>query len=176
MFVKSKLADFFLRMAVGLLVGLAFAWALSEFSFLILDNKESLKREPQKVELVIPYGTARLIEDGQASPSLPSNMVFVVGDVLVVKNEDTTAHQIGPLWVPPNTSGVLSLDQADKFAYECSFEPSKYLGLDVRQRVTAGTQFQGLLTIGLPTGMMLGVYSYLITGRKKENDPVGQEG
>jgi hypothetical protein len=163
-------------MAAGLLIGLAFAWVLSEISYLFLDNKESLQREPQKVELVIPYGTAQLLKDGQTSPSLPSNMVFVVGDILVIKNEDTVSHQVGPLWVPPNTSGVLSLDQADKFAYECSFEPTKYLGLDVRERVTAGTQFQGLLTIGFPSGMMLGVYSYLVPNRKKKSESITQEG
>lgn len=176
MFVKSKLADFFLRMAVGVLVGVAFAWVISEFSFLFLDNKQTLQREPQEVELIIPYGTARLIEDGQASPSLPANMVFVVGDVLIVKNEDTTAHQVGPLWVPPNTSGVLSLDRAENFVYECSFEPSKYLGLDVRDRVTAGTRFQALFSIGFPSGMMLGVYSYLLPNRKKEPELTSQEG
>ena len=168
MFFKSKLADFFMRMGIGVLAGFIFAWGLSELSYIFLDNKETLQREPEKVELVIPYGTAQQVKDGQDNPSLPSNMVFVVGDILVIKNEDTVAHQVGPLWVPPSTSGVLSLDTADQFAYECSFEPSKYLGLDVRARVTSGTRFQGLVAIGLPSGMMLGVYSYLIPNRKKE--------
>jgi hypothetical protein len=167
MFVQSKLTDFFLRMGVGILIGILFALALSEISYLFLDNKESLQREPQKVELVIPYGTAQQVKDGQYPPSIPENMVFMVGDVLVIKNEDVVDHQVGPLWVPSKTSGVLSLDTADKFAYECSFEPSKYLGLDVRQRVTTSTQFQGLLAIALPSGMMLGVYSYLVPNRKK---------
>lgn len=168
MFVKSKLADFFLRMGLGMLVGLVFAWGLSELSYLLLENKESLQREPQTMELVIPYGTAQRVKDGQDTPSIPASMVFVVGDLLVVKNEDTVAHQVGPLWVPPSTSGVLSLDTADKFAYECSFQTSKYLGLDVRERITGSTRLQGLLAIGLPSGMMLGLYSYLIPTRKKE--------
>jgi hypothetical protein len=171
MFVKSKLADFFLRMGLGILVGMIFAWVVSEISYSLLDNKETLQREPQKVKLVVPYGTAEEVKNGQGNPTIPTDMVFVVGDLLVIKNEDVVAHQVGPLWVPPNTSGVLSLDKADKFAYECSFEPTKYLGLDVRERVTAGTRFQGLLSIALPSGMMLGVYSYLIPNRKKVGSP-----
>jgi hypothetical protein len=103
-------------------------------------------------------------------------MIFVEGDILVVKNEDSVAHQLGPLWVPPSTSSVLSLDQADKFSYECSFQPNKYQGLDVRKRVTGSTRFQGLLSIGLPTGMMLGLYSYLIPTRKRESDSLPPTG
>ncbi|MBE0696947.1 MAG: hypothetical protein IH586_08485 [Anaerolineaceae bacterium] len=167
MFVQSKLVDFFLRMGVGILVGLIFAWALSEISYQFLNNKESLQREPQQVELIIPYGTSQRVKDGQSTPSIPSDMIFVVGDVLVIKNEDIVDHQVGPLWIPSKTSGVLSLDTPDRFAYECSFEPTKYLGLDVRERVTTGLRLQGLLAIALPSGMMLGVYSYLIPNRKK---------
>jgi hypothetical protein len=173
MLVKSKLADFFIRIIGGLVIGFLFAWIISELSFLLLGDKETLSREPQKVELVIPYGTAAQVKQGVNSPSLPTNMVFVEGDILVVKNEDTVAHQLGPLWVPPSTSGVLSLTQADEYSYECSFQPSKYIGLDVRPRVTANTRFQGFLSIGLPTGLMLGVYSYLIPFRKKEQAPAG---
>ena len=33
MFVRSKLADFFIRTGLGLLLGVAFGWVLSEFSF-----------------------------------------------------------------------------------------------------------------------------------------------
>jgi hypothetical protein len=163
-------------MALGILIGMAFAWLLSELSFIFLNDKETLQREPQKVELVIPYGTAKHVEDGVYNQSIPTDMVFVEGDILVVKNEDVVAHQLGPLWVPPNTSGVLSLEQADKFAYECSFQPTKYLGLDVRKRVTVDTRFQGMLSIGLPSGMILGVYSYLIPFRKKETPAAANQG
>jgi hypothetical protein len=89
-------------------------------------------------------------------------MIFVEGDILVVKNEDVVAHQLGPLWVPPSTSSVLELNMAERYAYECSFQPQKYMGLDVRPRVTGNTRIQAILAIGLPSGMMLAVYSYLI--------------
>ena len=96
-------------------------------------------RAPQRIELVIPAGTADQIASGQAVPSIPTDMVFVVGDTLVVKNEDTASHQLGPIWVPPGTSASLNLDTANRYSYACSFQPSRYLGLDVRSRVTCST-------------------------------------
>jgi hypothetical protein len=167
-FFKSKLADFFLRVSICLLIGIVFGWAISEASFQFLDDKETIQRDPHRVELVIPYGTAQLVEDGVYNRSIPTNMVFVEGDILVVKNEDVVAHQLGPLWVPPSTSSVLELNMAERYAYECSFQPQKYMGLDVRPRLTGNTRIQGILAIALPSGMMLAVYSYLIPVRKKE--------
>jgi len=168
MFVKSKLADFFIRTALGMLLGLAFGWVLSEASFKFLDNKETVERESQRVEIVIPYGAAKQVEDGVYNRSIPTDMIFIEGDLLIVKNEDVVAHQLGPLWIPPSTSSVLSLDRADRYSYECSFQPTNYMGLDVRPRVSGNVRFQALLAIALPTGMMLAVYSYLIPVRRRE--------
>jgi len=174
MFVKSKLADFFIRSVVGVILGLLFGILLSEFSYRFLDNKETLAREPSRVDLIIPYGTARQVEDGIYNQSIPTNLVFVEGDMLVVRNEDVVAHQIGPLWVPSGTSSILVLDQADRLTYECSFQPTKYMGLDVRPRVTGDTRLQAVLAIALPTGMMLAVYSYLIPTRSKLLKPASR--
>ena len=168
MFVKSKLADFFIRAGLGILLGIVFGWLLSEASFQFLGQKQTVDRQPERVEIVIPYGTASQVEEGVYNRSLPTDMVFVEGDLLIVKNEDVVSHQLGPLWVPPSTSSVLLLDRADRYSYECTFQPTKYMGLDVRPRVTGNTRFQGILAIGLPTGMMLAVYSYLIPTRKRE--------
>ncbi len=170
MILKSKIADFFLRLAVCLVIGGLFGYLLSESSYASQPNKQDGQREPQQVVLVIPYGTADQVKAGVYNPSLPSDMTFVQGDVLVVKNEDKVAHQLGPLFVPPQTSSVLSLDVADHFSYACSFQPSKFLGLDVRQRVDTGLRMQAILAIGLPTGMMLAVYSYMIPFKKKKAD------
>lgn len=169
MFVKSKLLDFFLRAVVGLAIGLALGLLMSEFSFRFLDNKETAQREPQQIEIVVPYGTAKQVEEGFSNPSIPTNLVFVEGDVLVIKNEDVVAHQIGPMWVPPGTSSALSLDQANNYTYSCSFRPTKNIGLDVLPRVTSNTRTQAILAIGLPSGMMLAVYSYLVPVKNRKN-------
>jgi hypothetical protein len=168
MYLKSKYADFFLRVGIGLLLGLFFGWLLSEGSYLFLDAPGVAKRDPRRVEIVIPYGTSEQVEEGGYNRSIPTDMVFVQGDLLIVRNEDTVDHQLGPLWIPAGTSGVMSLDMAQKFVYECSFQPTQYMGLDVRPSVTGGTRLQAILSIALPTGMMLAVYSYLLPGRKKK--------
>jgi hypothetical protein len=168
MFSQNKIGDFFIRSAIGVLIGLVFGFFISEGTFAFLNNKESVSREPQRVDLVIPYGTAAQVAAGVYNRSLPSDMVLVEGDVLVVKNEDVVAHQLGPIWVPAGTSGVLELSTANKYSYECSFQPTKIQGIEVRQRINTRTRVEGILAVALPTGMMLAVYSYLIPARKKE--------
>lgn len=169
MFTNSKIADFFLRMAGGIAIGVLFGWLLSAATYSLSPIKENAQRQPQRFDLVIPYGTAAQVKEGAYNPSLPETMSFVQGDILVVKNEDTVAHQLGPLFIPPSTSSVLNLDTANQYQYECSFVPSKTIGLTVQPRVTTDTRFQAILAIGLPSGMMLGVYSYLYTGKKKKD-------
>ena len=165
--MQAKLLNFSIRVAVGLALGFTFAWALSEFSFQALENKESVQRDSRRVEIVIPYGTAEQVKRGITNPALPEDLVLIEGDLLVVKNEDIVDHQLGPMWIPAKTANVLSLDTADNYNYECSFQPSKLQGLDVRPRVSGNTRFQAMLAIALPTGMMLAVYSYLLPERKK---------
>lgn len=172
MLLNSRLSDFFLRVAIGVALGLLFGWLLSEASYTFTPDKEAAQREPQRINLVIPYGTASQVEQGVYSASFPVSMTFVEGDILVVKNEDTVAHQLGPLFVPPGTSSALALDTANTYSYTCSFKPDKYIGLRVLPRVTSGTRLMGTLAIGLPTGMMLAVYSYLLPGRKKTHPEV----
>jgi hypothetical protein len=111
---------------------------------------------------VIPEGTADLIEQGQAAPSIPEEMVFVVGDVLEVVNEDTVDHQLGPIWVPPGSTGSLRLEDANKYAYSCSFAPSRYLGIDVREATTVGTRLIALLIATPPMAIFLFIYSLLV--------------
>lgn len=168
MFLQNKLADFFLRVAGGLVIGLLFGALLSETSYFFTPGKQSAEREPQEVELVIPYGTAKQVEEGVYNRSLPTDMTFVEGDVLIVKNEDDVPHQLGPLWIPAHTSSALKLDTVNEYSYECTFQPTKFMGLDVRPSVTASTRVEAVLAIGLPTGMMLALYSYMLPGRKKE--------
>jgi hypothetical protein len=99
---------------------------------------------------------------GEAVPSLPPEMVFVVGDVLVVRNDDLVSHQLGPVWVPPGSSASLALERPDKYSYACSFQPSRYLGLDVRSRVTLTTRVLAIVLAGPPMGVLIGIYSLIV--------------
>lgn len=147
--------------ALGLLVGVL----VSEVPFLFL---QETARPPQEITLTIPAGTSEQIARGEQPPSIPENMTFVVGDKFIVKNEDSVDHKLGPLWIPANSSAELSLDQEESLAYECSFQPGNYFGLDVREPLTLGTRLYGILFVALPMSIMIALYSFVILP-KKEN-------
>jgi hypothetical protein len=97
-------------------------------------------------------------------------MVFVVGDVLVVHNEDVESHNLGPLWIPSGTSASMNLDQPMRYTYNCSFQASNYMGLDVRTPTTLGTRLQGLILAGPATVIFLFLYSLLVYPIQTTND------
>jgi hypothetical protein len=140
----------------SMLVGILIAGVMTEATFRYL--KSSSDRAPTEIELVIPAGTADAVARGQNPPGIPDTMAFVVGDTLTVRNQDTSAHQLGPLWVPAGSSASLSFDSVQSYAYQCSFLTGKYLGLDVNSPVTLSTRIIGILSAGLPLGMLVALY------------------
>jgi len=154
------------KLLYSLLLGLALGAVVSEVPFLFL---RETARPPKEITLIIPAGTAEKIAHGQQPPGIPENMVFVVGDTLIVKNEDTVDHKFGPLWIPASTSAQLSLNQEENLAYECTFQPSKYIGLDVRESLTVGTRIYGIIYAGLPLGILIALYSLVIPAKKIEH-------
>ncbi len=153
------------RVCLSMLVGLALGTIISEGSFYFLNSGET--RPPKTIELDIPAGTADRIARGEAVGSLPSSMLFVVGDTLIVKNQDSVVHQLGPLFIPPGTSASMDLDTEQSYAFACSFQPSKYLGLSVQPPLTVTTRIVGVLEAGLPLGMLIASYSVMELVTKK---------
>lgn len=156
----SKFWPYTKRLLIVLVISLAVALAFNEISYLL--QKDQYDRAPETIQLIIPPGAAERVSAGEEVPSIPSEMVFVLGDVLEVKNEDIVPHQLGPIWVPPGATGSLVMEKVDKLAYSCSFQTSRYLGLDIRQPTTMGTRLTALgLTV--PTiGALLFIYSLLV--------------
>jgi len=146
-------------MGLGLLLGLL----LSEITFVFIQDTA---RPPKSIELVIPAGTAASVAQGKQPPALPQSMNFVQGDTLVIKNEDTENHQLGPLWIPPGTSASLQLGTVENFIYECSFQPRKYFGINVYQPLTPSVRIEGILEAGVPVGILFSLYSILILQKK----------
>jgi len=153
------------RVLISLLLGLAFGVVLNEITFMFL---RETARPPKVVELVIPNGTAEKVARGETPPTIPDSMAFVIGDTLMVKNEDTVDHELGPLWIPAGTSASLKLDTVQSYALTCSFEPGRYFGLDVHEALTLGTRLYGILYSGIPLGGLLALYSLVMPVKKKE--------
>ena len=156
------------RLLVSVVLGLLIGVMVSEVPFLFL---RETARSPREIVLTIPAGTADQIARGEQPPTIPENMTFVVGDKFVVNNEDAVDHKLGPLWIPANSSAHLSLDQEENLAYECSFQPGNYFGLDVRQPLTPRTRLFGIFYVALPMMILIALYSLGITPKKKENVP-----
>lgn len=154
------------RILISLLAGMLVGVAVSEIPFIFL---RETARPPQEIVLTIPVGAAEQVARGEQPPSIPEDMTFVVGDTLVVENQDRVDHKLGPLWIPANSSARLSLTQEESLAFECSFQPGNYFGLDVREPLTASTRLFGILFVGIPMSIMIALYSFVVPGGKKEN-------
>ncbi|HEX5838539.1 MAG TPA: hypothetical protein VFY26_11965 [Anaerolineales bacterium] len=156
------------RIGISLLLGLLLGAAISEVPFLFL---RETARPPEEITLVIPNGTSEQVARGEQPPSIPENMSFVVGDILVIRNDDVVDHKLGQLWIPANSSAQLSLDQEQNFAYECSFQPGNYFGLNVNEPLTLGTRLYGILYAGIPLGVLIALYALVMPTKKKPSVP-----
>ena len=154
------------RILISLLIGLLGGALISEIPFLFL---QETARSPQEILLTIPAGTSEQVARGEQPPSIPENMAFVVGDVLIVDNKDTVDHKLGPLWIPANSSARLPLNREESLAFECTFQSDNYLGLDVHQPLTFVTRLYGITSVGLPLAILIALYSLVMPARKKEN-------
>jgi hypothetical protein len=142
-------------MLIFTLTGIILAAIFSEVTFRLQGNTTT--REAQTIELVIPAGTSQKVAGGQSV--LPASQIFVTGDTLVVKNEDTVTQTLGPLVIPPGSFASMKLDQAGNMSYTCSFQPTSFYGIEVQQALTFGMRLQASLLAGIPLGVLMGVYS-----------------
>ena len=152
------------RILLSMLMGLVIGIAISEITFIFLHE---YARPPKVIELVIPLGTAERVARGETPPTIPDSMTFVVGDTLLVKNNDTANHELGPLWIPAGSSAKLSLDAVQSYAYSCSFQPGKYFGLDVHEPLTISTRLDGILFASVPSGALIALYSLIMPVKKR---------
>ncbi|MBN1665554.1 MAG: hypothetical protein JW862_00635 [Anaerolineales bacterium] len=159
---------FWIRFFVLLVAALVLTLGISELFYAL--QRTDTERSAEVIEITIPAGTAQQIADGGPGPELPA-MIFVVGDTLMVHNQDEVAHQLGPVWVPAGASGSLTLDSANNFSYSCSFQSSRYLGLTVRQATDWSSRLAALWYGAPPLFMFLLVYSFVLVPVRKPPRP-----
>ncbi len=169
-----KFRPYLVRLLVILGLSTIFVTLFNEVVYLL--QKDQSDRAPKTIELVIPAGAARQVEAGKEVAAIPSEISFVVGDVLEVKNMDDVSHQLGPVWVPPGASARLDMKQAEQIAYTCSFQATRYLGLDVRQPTTLGTRLTALAVAAPTMTSLLFVYSLLVFPIKEKLRFIRQAG
>ncbi|MAT41787.1 MAG: hypothetical protein CL609_05555 [Anaerolineaceae bacterium] len=163
----------FIRFLISLGISILFGAVISEGTFKLMAGDSG--REPQVYEIVVPEGTTERVKQGLPVPSIPDSMVFYEGDSIIVVNQDVTSHQLGPIWVPAGASGKLSLDKPIQYNLACTFQPSNNLGLEVRSRLTAGIRIQGIIAIGIPSAVLLWLFSVVVFPIKGQNESLGSE-
>jgi len=158
-----------LRFAVCLLIAFVLALGISEGAFWL--QRDQNEHAAQDFVLRIPAGTSGRVANGINPVTIPPDAVFFEGDAIIVENEDDVPHQLGPVWAPAHGRGVLRLEKARQYSFACSFTATRFLGLEVRPRVDTATRIQAVLAIGLPTGLMLGLYSLVLYPVHPGGDP-----
>jgi hypothetical protein len=148
------------RIFILAIISAVLVLGFSELAYQIFG--EDVSRRPTTIELNIPRGTSLRIENGEAIPEIPEEMVFVVGDTLLVNNMDLVDHQLGPLWIPSGTSASLKMDQKQNVAYTCTFQSSRYLGLTIKEAITWKSRLGALAYAAPPTLVFLLVYSIVM--------------
>jgi hypothetical protein len=146
------------RMAVFVIIGLLVSAVFSEVFYRLQPDPTS--RDPKTILLVIPAGTSAKVAQGQSV--IPAGQTFMLGDTLQVKNEDSVTQTLGPLVIPPGATASMKLTEAGSLSYTCSFQPTKYYGIEVQQGLTFSMRMQAAILAGLPLGVLLGVYSLVI--------------
>jgi hypothetical protein len=132
-------------------------WIGSELAYGAI--KERFERRPETVTLTIPAGTAVRVAAGLEEPGIPAELEFVVGDSLVIYNDDVMAHEVGPLFIPAGASASLAMEDAQIFEVACSFRPSKYLGLAVREAATLNIRLMAIGYVAPATAIFVFLYS-----------------
>jgi hypothetical protein len=161
--------DLLLRMFFFMAIGLVAAFFFSEIGFRL--QQDTTSRDPTTITLVIPAGTSAKVAQGESV--IPAGQSFVLGDTLVVKNEDSVTQSLGPLVIPPGATASMKLDTVGAVQYTCSFQPAKYYGIEVQQGLSFGMRLEAAILAGLPLGVLLGVYSLVIKPLKprQKNPP-----
>ena len=157
--MKLDIGPYLVRLVITILVSVVVVAAINEGAYLF--QKEKYDRPPKTIQMVIPAGTAERLAEGESIDSIPEKMVFVIGDVLEVINQDAVSHQLGPVWVPAGATGRLELNEPNRYAYSCSFSNTRYLGLDVRKPTGLDTRLSAL-------ALLNAVYRYNNSARRLE--------
>ncbi|MBI5030924.1 MAG: hypothetical protein HZB51_10385 [Chloroflexi bacterium] len=143
------------------LVGPLLIGAISVVSWVTVGG--GVLRPPQRIELVLPLGTAERIKAGEAVPSIPAKSVFVQGDVLAIVNQDVVNHELGPFWIPANTTLNVPLDKAQSYSYLCTIHPSGSVGLEVRPRDSLLMTLIPTVVMGVPMGIALVIIARVLS-------------
>ena len=85
----------------------------------------------QTVTYVIPRGTSERLAAGQEVVRFPNELVFTVGDTIVIDNQDDAVHSFGPFTILPQTTLTKRFTTARVYQNSCTFHQDRQMRLVV---------------------------------------------
>ena len=100
----------------------------------------ALPDDAREVRYLVPPGAADRLRAGEALALLPPTIQLTVGvrDILVITNDDTAIHQIGPIILGPRQTYRIPFRRPGRFQFACSLHPAGRLAIVVASEPTAG--------------------------------------
>ena len=98
--------------------------------------------ERRALTFVIPPGTAARMKSGKPPTVLPEVVRLTVGvrDVLVLTNDDTAVHQVGPIVLGSRQTYRIPFRQPGSFSYACSLHAAGRLTVVVAPEPAVGLE------------------------------------
>ncbi len=144
---------------VPVLAGVTLGLALNALWWAML----SPAARPGVQDFVIPKGTAAAVAAGEFPLFIPDALSLREGEVLRVRNDDVSPHQVAGRDVAPGATeditmrtitapGSLAQDQL-----VCTVHPAGYIGLSIDERPPLSSIIVPSLLLGLPLGALAAV-------------------
>jgi plastocyanin len=86
----------------------------------------------QTIEILVPNGTQAQIEAGEEIVLFPRRLEVGVGDRIVIENDDSSTHQVGPYVVGSDQRIVQTFSTAGVIEGICTLHPSGEVTIVVR--------------------------------------------
>ena len=83
------------------------------------------------VTYVIPRGSSERLAAGQEVVQFPDELVFTVGDTLIIENQDDEVHAFGPFIILPQTTLTKRFTTARVYRNACTFHQDRQMTLTV---------------------------------------------
>jgi hypothetical protein len=95
-----------------------------------------LHEQSRRLVIVIPPGTAAQIEAGQSEDAPPHRIELTLGvqDVLIIYNEDSEWHQVGPYRIAPGHTLIQRFSRPGTIRASCTMYPSREVEIVVHER------------------------------------------
>lgn len=95
-----------------------------------------MREEARRLEIVIPAGTVERLAAGDGTGAPPHRIELVLGvqDVLVIRNEDSVWHEVGPYRVAPGHTLTQRFSEPGRVVQACTMTPGNQVEIVVRER------------------------------------------